>query len=150
MVEGLRERGLPSASLISIAVHGEPRAGSASSRPALRRGWSVPRVRRDYTRSRAGAGAYAVLRCVARGGCPARPPRGSRAGDCEALMAHRMLVSAALVARGARRRRAALRVDGRRRRRGSRALEALGVDGVITNDPRLFDDSRGLTPPDPR
>jgi glycerophosphoryl diester phosphodiesterase len=29
-----------------------------------------------------------------------------------------------------------------------RALEALGVDGVITNDPRLFD-SRGLTPPRP-
>nr|MBA3264282.1 glycerophosphodiester phosphodiesterase [Thermoleophilaceae bacterium] len=31
-----------------------------------------------------------------------------------------------------------------------RALEALGVDGVITNDPRLFDDTRGLTSRDPR
>ena len=38
----------------------------------------------------------------------------------------------------ARRGRRALRLDRRRRRRGSARLEALGVTGVITNDPRLF------------
>ena len=40
-------------------------------------------------------------------------------------------------ARGRARRRRAVRVDGRRRPRIA-ALEALGVSGVITNDPRLF------------
>jgi glycerophosphoryl diester phosphodiesterase len=59
------------------------------------------------------------------------------AGGCEAVMAHRILVGSRLV-------KAVHAVGGQvyvwtvDDARLIRALEALGVDGVITNDPRLF------------
>jgi glycerophosphoryl diester phosphodiesterase len=60
-----------------------------------------------------------------------------RAGGCEAIMAHHILVSARLVraVQGAGGQLYVWTVDDAAR---IRALEALGVDGVITNDPRLF------------
>ena len=116
--------------------------------PGLRRGWSVPRVRRNYLRSPAAVPAYLIAR-VMRARLPGQAASRIRAGGCEAIMSHQILVSRRLV-------KAVHRaggevyvwtVDDARR---IRALEALGVDGVITNDPRLFDDDRGLAPPDPR
>jgi glycerophosphoryl diester phosphodiesterase len=60
-----------------------------------------------------------------------------RAGGCEAIMCNRMLMSRRLVkaVHGAGGEVYVWTVDDARR---IRALEALGVDGVITNDPRLF------------
>jgi glycerophosphoryl diester phosphodiesterase len=105
--------------------------------PRLRLGWSVPRVRRDYTASKLTMlPAYALLFRVRRR-LPQVAAGHVRAGRCDALMAHWRLVTPRLVE--------ALResggdlyvwtVDDPRR---IRALEALGVTGVITNDPRLF------------
>jgi glycerophosphoryl diester phosphodiesterase len=102
--------------------------------PGLRRGWSVPRVRRDYTRSVLALPAYAVAQ-VWRARLPGQAAARIRAGRCEAVMAHRILVSGRLVSavHAAGGQLYVWTVDD-----AIRALEALGVDGVITNDPRLF------------
>ena len=59
-------------------------------------------------------------------------------GACEALMAHRLLVTGRLIeaVQGAGGQIYVWTVDDAER---IAALEALGVDGVISNDPRLFD-----------
>ena len=61
-----------------------------------------------------------------------------RAGGCEAIMAHRLLVSARLVeaVHAAGGEVYVWTVDDAAR---IKSFERLGVDGVITNDPRLFD-----------
>jgi glycerophosphoryl diester phosphodiesterase len=94
-------------------------------------------VRRDYTRSALALPAYAVAR-VWRARLPGQAGTRIRAGGCEAVMAHRILVSARLVraVHAAGGQVYIWTVDDADR---IRSLEALGVDGVITNDPRLFD-----------
>jgi glycerophosphoryl diester phosphodiesterase len=96
----------------------------------------VPRVRRDYTRSVWAVPAYAVARYW-RARLPGQAAARIRAGGCEAVMAHRILVSRRLVheVHAAGGQVYVWTVDDADR---IRALEALGVDGVITNDPRLF------------
>jgi glycerophosphoryl diester phosphodiesterase len=106
--------------------------------PGLRLGWSVPRVKRDYTRSPVTAvPAYALL-LNARRRLPVVAAAHVRAGRIDALMAHWRMVTPRLV-RSLREAGGDLYVwtvdDAARIRR----LEALGVTGVITNDPRLFD-----------
>ncbi len=135
VVDGLRERGLADRTLISstypasLDVIGE-------LAPGLRRGWSLPRVRRDYTRTILAPGAYALV-LVMRARLPRRARAAIESGRCEALMVHWLLVSRRLVesVRAAGGLVYAWTVDDVRR---IAALEALGLDGVITNDPRLF------------
>jgi glycerophosphoryl diester phosphodiesterase len=105
--------------------------------PSLPRGWSVPRVRRDYTRSPYAVPAYAIAR-VMRARLPGKAAGRIRAGGCEAIMCHRILVSRGLIraVHEAGGQVYVWTVDDARR---IAALEARGVDGVITNDPRLFD-----------
>ncbi len=136
VVEGLQERGLDSRALIS-STYPESLAVVGDAAPGLRRGWSVPRAKRDYTKSLLTViPAYGLLAWV-RAGLPAQASRAIERGECEALMAHRLLVSRHLV--------------GRIHEAGGQLyvwtvdddheierLEELGVDGVITNDPRLF------------
>jgi glycerophosphoryl diester phosphodiesterase len=105
--------------------------------PEIRIGWSVPRLRRDPTRSPVLVlPALAALQ-VARVILPRRASAAIRSGVCDALMAHWRLVTPALVdaIRSAGGELYAWTVDELPR---LRALEALGVTGVITNDPRLF------------
>ena len=138
VVEGLARHSLLERSLVStMYVESLDRLGELE--PALRRGWSVPRVQRDYLKSGLAVRlpVYAVAAYMR-----ARMPRVAaariRAGGCEAIMAHRILVGRRLV-RAVHRAGGQLyvwTVDDAAR---IRALEALGVDGVITNDPRLFD-----------
>jgi glycerophosphoryl diester phosphodiesterase len=104
--------------------------------PGLRRGWSVPRVRRNYLRSPLALPAYAIVR-VMRARLPGQAAAQISSGGCEAIMAHQVLVSRRLVkaVHSAGGELYVWTVDDAVR---IRALEALGVDGVITNDPRLF------------
>jgi glycerophosphoryl diester phosphodiesterase len=136
VADGLVERGLAERSLVST-MFTESLDLLGELAPGLRRGWSVPRIRRDYTRSALAVPAYAVVR-VMRARLPGRAAARIRAGGCEAVMAHKVLVGARLVSavHGAGGQVYVWTVDDAAR---IRALEALGVDGVITNDPRLFD-----------
>jgi glycerophosphoryl diester phosphodiesterase len=105
--------------------------------PSLRLGWSVPRVKRDYAawpglQLPAYAGVFYLRRKVVHA---AR--RHLAAGRCDALMVNWRLVTRGLVD--------AVREEGGELyvwtvddARRIRSLEALGVTGVITNDPRLF------------
>ena len=136
VVDGLTRRGLAERSLVStMYVESLERLGEL--RPGLRRGWSVPRVKRDYTRSPLALPAYAVIRWM-RARLPARAAARIGAGGCEAIMAHRLLVSARLVeaVHAAGGEVYVWTVDDAAR---IKSFERLGVDGVITNDPRLFD-----------
>jgi glycerophosphoryl diester phosphodiesterase len=135
VVDGLAARGLLERSLVStMFTESLDRLGELA--PGLRRGWSVPRVRRDYTRSPLAPLAYGLAR-VWRARLPRQAAERIRAGGCEALMTHTILVSRRLVeaVHEAGGQVYVWTVDDARR---IRALEELGVDGVITNDPRLF------------
>ncbi|HET8949460.1 MAG TPA: glycerophosphodiester phosphodiesterase [Solirubrobacteraceae bacterium] len=106
--------------------------------PELRLGWSVPRVKRDYTKSLLYAvPAYSFL-LYARRRLPGVAAGHIAAGRCDAVMCHYKLVTSALLeaVRDAGGELYVWTVDDARR---IRSLEALGVTGVITNDPRLFD-----------
>ena len=136
VVAGLEARGLTDRALVST-TYPESLRRLGELAPELRRGWSVPRARRDYTRSALALPAYAILRWW-RARLPGRAARLIAAGGAEALMAHRLLVSPRLVeaVQGAGGQLYVWTVDDAGK---IAALEALGVDGVITNDPRLFD-----------
>jgi glycerophosphoryl diester phosphodiesterase len=135
VADGLRERGLDERSLVStqyrdsLAVLGEVA-------PGLRRGWSVPHVKRDYTKGPLAPPAY-LIALGYRALLPGRAAAMIRSGGCEAMMAHWILVSARL-AREVRAAGGQLYVWTVDDARKIAALEGIGVDGVITNDPRLF------------
>jgi glycerophosphoryl diester phosphodiesterase len=136
VVDALRAHGLVDRALVSSTFMRSLVAVRALE-PRLRLGWSVPRARRDYTRS----WLYRLPAYAAIGRIKRRLPDAARehleAGRCDALMIHWRLVTPALVEAVAEKR-GELYVwtvdDAARIRR----LEALGVTGVITNDPRLF------------
>jgi len=135
VVEGLRRRSLAGRSLVStMYIESLDRLGELA--PELRRGWSVPRIRRDYTASRFAGPARLIARGM-RARLPAKAAARVRSGGCEAIMSHRLLVSRRLVesVHAAGGQVYVWTVDDAER---IRTLEALGVDGVITNDPRLF------------
>jgi glycerophosphoryl diester phosphodiesterase len=136
VVEALRAHGLVGRALVSSQYMRSLLAVRALE-PRLRLGWSVPRVRRDYTQSWLyRLPAYSALLYMRRR-LPGLARAHLAAGRCDAVMAQWRLVTPALV-------RAVAEsggelyvwtVDDSRR---IRALQALGVTGVITNDPRLF------------
>ena len=136
VLDALRAHGMLDRALISSQYRSSLEL-VRSTEPGVRLGWSVPKLRRDPFRSRYLAwlalAAVQVLRVV----LPARAARAVRSGWCDALMVHWRLVTPRLV----RRVREAggevyvWTVDEIPR---MRALDALGVTGVITNDPRLF------------
>ena len=136
VLDALREHRLLNRALISTQYE-DSLALLRSAAPGVRLGWSVPKLKRDPFRSRAmRLPAFVGLQAF-RAVLPARAARAVRAGRCDALMVHWRLVTPRLV-------RAVLgsggeiyvwTVDELPR---LRALEALGVTGVITNDPRLF------------
>lgn len=136
VVEALREHGLVERALVS-STYPQSLASVRALEPALRLGWSVPRARRDYTASKLYVAPALAAILVARRILPGRAAEALREGRCDALMVHWRLVTKRLVeaVREARGELYVWTVDEAPR---IRALEALGVTGVITNDPRLF------------
>ena len=137
VVDGLARHGLTERSLVStMYVESLDRLGELE--PGMRRGWSVPRVRRNYLEAplHVRLPAYGMAAYM-RARMPSTASARIRSGGCEAIMAHRILVSRRLVraVQGAGGQLYVWTVDEASQ---IRALEALGVDGVITNDPRLF------------
>jgi glycerophosphoryl diester phosphodiesterase len=136
VVDGLRDRGLLERSLIS-SNYQESLTLVRELDGDVRRGLSVPRVRRDLRDHP--VLKYAAYGAVAwwRSGLPARAERALRRGECEALMSHYLLVTRQLVER-VNRAGGELYVWTVDDAAKIAHLEALGVDAVITNDPRLF------------
>jgi len=137
VLEALRSHGVLERALISTQ-HTESLALLRSAEPGVRLGWSVPKLTRDPFRSWVTkAPAYAALQAF-RATLPRRAVAAIRARRCDAVMAHWRLVTPRLVRaiRAAGGELYVWTVDDLAR---LRALEALGVTGVITNDPRLFD-----------
>jgi len=136
VIEGLAARGLIERSLIS-SMYPESLDLVGKLEPRARRGWSVPRVRSDPTKSTWRKPlALAAVQVIKRR-LPGQAERMIRAGRCEALMTHWRLMSPALVraVHGAGGQIYVWTVDDADH---IAELSALGVDGVISNDPRLF------------
>jgi glycerophosphoryl diester phosphodiesterase len=136
VVGALERSGLAPRAIVSTTYR-ESLLALQTHHGAVRVGWSVPRARRDYTKSPFMAvPALAVLR-VMRARLPRQAAAALSAGLCHAVMAHWRLVTPRLVETIA----AAggdlyvWTVDHAPR---IRELDSLGVTGVITNDPRLF------------
>jgi glycerophosphoryl diester phosphodiesterase len=138
VVDGLARHGLLERSLVST-MYPESLDVLGELEPRLRRGWSVPRVRRNYLKAPLyvrlpvyAIAAYMRLRM------PGQAAARIRAGGCEAVMCHQILVSGRLVraVHAAGGQVYVWTVDDAAR---IKALDELGVDAVITNDPRLFD-----------
>jgi glycerophosphoryl diester phosphodiesterase len=135
VVAGLTERGLADRSLISSHYLASlDKVGELA--PHIRRGLSVPQVKRDYTKTPLALPAYGVAR-VMRARLPGKARQLLRDGRIHAVMSHWLLVSRRLVdvvhAEGGEV--YVWTVDDARR---IERLRALGVHAVITNDPRLF------------
>jgi glycerophosphoryl diester phosphodiesterase len=136
VVAALRDHGLIPRTLISgmfTAGLDEIRAAE----PELRLGWSVPRVRRDYTTDMLTAIPALAILTGYRAMLPARARAALASGRFDAIMAHWRVVTKGLVK--------AVREGGGQLYvwtvddAGMIArLSAMGVDGIITNDPRLF------------
>lgn len=137
VVDALRERGLLDRLLVLSSNYRESLDAIRAAEPRLKLGWSVPNVKRDYTKNKLLALPALLALQVAKLILPRRVGREIAAHRYDALMAHWRLVSARLVeivhAAGGE-----LYVWTVDDEPGIRRLDSLGVDGVITNDPRLF------------
>jgi glycerophosphoryl diester phosphodiesterase len=136
VVSALRDASLSERSLVSCTWPQELDLIKRSA-PEIRVGWSVPRARRDYTSHALTALPALALLSAGRALLPSRARAALRASRFDAIMAYRRLVSPALVRavhEGGGELYAWTVDDAREIER----LASLGVDGVITNDPRLF------------
>jgi glycerophosphoryl diester phosphodiesterase len=105
--------------------------------PAVRLGWSVPKLKRDPFRSPVSAAAAAAGLPLLRAVLPSLAAAAIRARRCDALMAQWRLVTPRLV-RSVREAGGELYVWTVDELPRLRMLDELGVTGVISNDPRLF------------
>jgi glycerophosphoryl diester phosphodiesterase len=136
VLEALRTHGLLARALISTHYPASLVTIRAAE-PGVRLGWSVPHVRRDPFRSPATALPAHAIVAVARRAFPARAFRVITAGYCDAIMAHWRVTTPALV-RAVRAAGGELYVWTVDELSRILELDALGVTGVVSNDPRLF------------
>jgi glycerophosphoryl diester phosphodiesterase len=137
VLDALRQHGLVARTLVS----GMFPAGLARIRaaePALRLGWSVPRVRRDYTTDMLTAIPALAMLTGYRAALPRRARAALADGRFDAIMAHWRVVTRGLV-RAVAEGGGELYVWTVDDARMIERLTAMGVDGIITNDPRLFE-----------
>ncbi len=136
VVSALRETGLIERALISSTYARELDLVKRIA-PEARVGWSVPRARRDYTATPFTAVPALALLQALRRWLPGRAKAGLLAGRYDAIMAHWRLVTGALV-RAVHDGGGELYVWTVDEAALIDRLASIGVDGVITNDPRLF------------
>jgi glycerophosphoryl diester phosphodiesterase len=136
VLDALRAHGLLGRTLIS-SQYRSSLAVVRAAEPGVRLGWSVPKLTRDPFRSPALRLPVLAAMHAFRAVLPVQAARVVRAGDCDALMAHWRLVTPRLV-RALQDAGGELYVWTVDELPRMRALDALGVTGVITNDPRLF------------
>jgi glycerophosphoryl diester phosphodiesterase len=136
VIDALREYGLAERALIST-MQEESLTAVRAAAPDIRLGWSVPKVRRNYLANPfTRVPAMAIIQYVRRA-LPARAAAAIREGRIDAIMSHWALVTPRL-ARAIEEAGGELyvwTVDDVKR---IAALDAIGVTGIITNDPRLF------------
>ena len=136
LLDALRAAGLIERTLLS-GMYPSALARVRAAEPALQLGWSVPRVRRDYTTHLLTAIPALAMLSGYRATLPRRVRAALEAGRVDAIMAHWRVVSAALV-------RAVSECGGELYvwtvddAAMIAKLTQMGVDGIITNDPRLF------------
>jgi glycerophosphoryl diester phosphodiesterase len=136
VLQALRDRELVPRTLIS-GMFPSGLAQIRAAEPALRLGWSVPRVRRDYTTDMLTAIPALAMLSGYRATLPRRVRTALREGRFDAIMAHWRVVTRALV-RAVSEGGGELYVWTVDDARMIAKLTAMGVDGIITNDPRLF------------
>ena len=136
VVEVLRQFGMIERALVSTQ-YVESLAVIRAAEPRLRLGWTVPKVRRDPFRSWRTKVPGLLGLLALRAALPSIAARAIRAGRCHAVMSHWRLVTPRLV-RSVRAAGGELYVWTVDDLAQVRRLSALGVTGVISNDPRLF------------
>jgi glycerophosphoryl diester phosphodiesterase len=136
VLDALREHELVPRTLIS-GMFPSGLAQIRAAEPALRLGWSVPRVRRDYTTDMLTAIPALAMLTGYRATLPRRARTALAEGRFDAIMAHWRVVTRALI-RAVGEGGGELYVWTVDDARMIERLSAMGVDGIITNDPRLF------------
>jgi glycerophosphoryl diester phosphodiesterase len=136
VLESLRDFGLVDRTLIS-GMFPAALARIRAAEPSLRLGWSVPRVRRDYTTDLLTAIPALAMLTGYRATLPRRARIALEEGRFDAIMAHWRVVSPSLV-RAVAEGGGELYVWTVDDARMIDKLTKMGVDGIITNDPRLF------------
>lgn len=136
VLSALRQAGLLERSLVS-STYPEDLDAMREIEPTLRVGWSVPRVKRDYTTDLLTAIPALAILTGYRAMLPGRARAALRQGRFDAIMAHWRLITRGLV-RAVHEGGGQLFVWTVDDARAIERLTALGVDGIITNDPRLF------------
>jgi glycerophosphoryl diester phosphodiesterase len=136
VLERLRERGLVQRTLVS-GMYPSGLAQIRAAEPGLRLGWSVPRVRRDYTTDMLTAIPALAMLTGYRATLPRRARTALQEGRFDAIMAHWRVLTPALV-RAVAEGGGELYVWTVDDARMIERLTAMGVDGIVTNDPRLF------------
>jgi glycerophosphoryl diester phosphodiesterase len=136
VVRALQERDLVERTLVS-SQYMRSLVEIRAIEPRLRLGWSVPRVRRDYTKSIVFVIPALSALVYMRRRLPGLAAGHIREGRVDAVMAHYRLATPELVkaVHGAGGELYVWTVDDAEQ---IRRLEAMGADAVITNDPRLF------------
>jgi glycerophosphoryl diester phosphodiesterase len=136
VLEALREFELVPRTLIS-GMFPSGLAKIRAAEPQLRLGWSVPRVRRDYTTDMLTAIPALAMLTGYRAMLPRRARTALLEGRFDAIMAHWRVVTRPLL-RAVREGGGQLFVWTVDDARMIERLTTMGVDGIITNDPRLF------------
>lgn len=136
VVDAITDHGLTERVVVS-SMYEESLAAVRSAGPELRVGWSVPKASRDWTAHPLtflpAMGMLAWLRAV----LPGRVAQRLRDGRIDAVMAHYLFATERMkeAVEDAGGEMFVWTVDDADR---IRSLAELGVDGIITNDPRLF------------
>jgi glycerophosphoryl diester phosphodiesterase len=136
IVEALGERGLIERSMIStMELHTLGRI--LELQPALRRGWTYPKVTKDWTSKRWARGPMLAALVAMRHRLPGLAAQKLPQFGVEAMWVYHPLVTPRLarICKLARVELIAWTIDDLPR---MQKLVAMGVDGICSNDPRLF------------